>query len=90
LRETLLKKESPSNSLPKTFSSIFSARVLPKILWISLFRLLGSTLAEKIKLKVFGKGFGEEPFFRKVCPDERYVFYGKYGHWQRTFSLYII
>ncbi|MBR1562068.1 MAG: hypothetical protein IJ645_02555, partial [Ruminococcus sp.] len=26
-------------------------------------------LRGKIKLKVFGKGFGEEPFFRKVFPN---------------------
>ena len=30
-------------------------------------------LAQKI-LKVFGKGFGEKPFFRKVLPDKKYKF----------------
>ena len=25
---------------------------------------------EKNEIKVFGKGFGEEPFLRKVCPDK--------------------
>ncbi len=28
-----------------------------------------------IILKVFGKGFGEEPFLRKVCPDKEQKFY---------------
>ena len=30
---------------------------------------------EKNEIKVFGKGFGEEPFLRKVCPDKSINFY---------------
>ncbi len=52
LRETLLKKGCPSNSLPKTFGCYMSYTKYAII------------------LKVFGKGFGEEPFLRKVCPDK--------------------
>ncbi len=63
LRETLLKKGSPSNSLPKTFGC---------------FRVYGighmSYTIYAIILKVFGKGFGEEPFLRKVCPDNEQNF----------------
>ena len=33
---------------------------------------MGVPLAEKTKLEVFGKGSGEEPFSRKVCPSSRY------------------
>ena len=32
---------------------------------------MGVPLAEKTKLEVFGKGPGEEPFFRKVCPSNK-------------------
>ena len=28
------------------------------------------TITEKTNIKVFGKGSGEEPFLRKVCPDK--------------------
>ena len=30
-----------------------------------------------VNLKVFGKGFGKEPFFRKVCPDKKQNFHIK-------------
>ena len=51
--------ESPSNSLPKTFGcfSVFGIGHM-------------SYTKYAIILKVFGKGFGEEPFLRKVCPDK--------------------
>ena len=62
LRETLLKKGSPSNSLPKTFGCFI--------------------------LKVFGKGFGEEPFLRKVCPDKEQNFYKSTAVMAVTFYLY--
>jgi hypothetical protein len=45
LRETLLKKGHPSNSLPKTFILIFITGINP--------------CYENSKLKVFGKGSGE-------------------------------
>ncbi len=59
LRETLLKKGCPSNSLPKTFGC-FSVSGIGHM----------SYTRYAIILKVFGKGFGEEPFLRKVCPDK--------------------
>jgi hypothetical protein len=34
-----------------------------------LIELSWSSYSGKIQLKVFGKGFGEEPFLRKVFPD---------------------
>ncbi len=59
LRETLLKKGCPSNSLPKTFRC-FSVLDIGQMSYIQY----------AIILEVFGKGFGEEPFLRKVCPDK--------------------
>ena len=35
-----------------------------------LIDLSWSSCVGKIQLKVFGKGFGEEPFLRKVFPDK--------------------
>ena len=53
--------ESPSNSLPKTFGvSVSDMGYLSHIRYT-------------IILKVFGKGFGEEPFLRKVCPDKEHI-----------------
>ena len=52
--------ESPSNSLPKTFGC-FSVSDMGHM----------SHIRYAIILKVFGKGFGEEPFLRKVCPDRK-------------------
>jgi len=70
LRETLLKKGSPSNSLPKTFSINFAPdRALPELLLFFTF-IVERPIRGKILLKVFGKGFGEEPFLRKVFPDK--------------------
>ncbi len=62
LRETLLKKGYPSDSLPKTFGC-FSVLVIGHM----------SYNQYAIILKVFGKGFGEEPFLRKVCPEKSNV-----------------
>gem|GEM_PF-4457235 len=63
-----MKKGSPSNSLPKTFNIIFSAISPLEDLFCDLDILeFSGDMAEKI-LKVFGKGSGEEPFLRKVCP----------------------
>jgi len=79
LRETLLKKGSPSNSLPKTFSFKFppdrthankKAHVV----------IHGCVLSGgNFRLKVFGKGFGEEPFLRKVFP-EYLTYYSRQSH----------
>jgi hypothetical protein len=70
LRETLLKKGSPSNSLPKTFSfKFFPDRALLK--YYKPCNSFGERpVREKFGLKVFGKGFGGEPFLRKVSPDK--------------------
>ena len=47
---------------------------------------MGVPLAEKTKLEVFGKGSGEEPFFRKVCPSSRYKLLYEY----RLYGLRIL
>ena len=75
LRETLLKKGSPSNSLPKTFSfKFFPDRALLK--YYKPCNSFGERpVREKFGLKVFGKGFGGEPFLRKVSPDKSTDFF---------------
>jgi len=70
LRKTLLKKGSSSNSFPKTFSINFSPeRALPVKLPVFTF-FVERPLRGKILLKVFGRGYGGEPFLRKVSPDK--------------------
>jgi hypothetical protein len=71
LRETLLKKGSPSNSLPKTFSFKFLSTIGRIPYKVKIQSLLGAPYGgPKFGLKVFGKGFGGEPFLRKVSPDK--------------------
>ena len=85
-----MKKGSPSNSLPKTFSfKFFPDRALRYYLRIAkLFR--ERPVREKFGLKVFGKGFGEEPFLRKVFPDKKYEFpYVYHVRDSRLFMIYI-
>ncbi|WP_028520041.1 hypothetical protein, partial [Ruminococcus flavefaciens] len=65
LRETLLKKGSPSNSLPKTFSIKFSPRrallvILPIITFI-----WNALLGLNSVIKSLEKGFGERTFPQK-------------------------
>ena len=67
-----MKKGPPPDPLTKTSniilplrSSLDSKEKRDKMLSLSKKLLRG-----KIKLKVFGKGFGEEPFFRKVFPNK--------------------
>ncbi len=70
LRETLLKKGYPSNSLPKTFNLNFAPMgYSPDMKRVSLSFQREYPIGAKFGLKVFGKGFGGEPFFRKVSPD---------------------
>ncbi len=75
MRETLLKKGCPSNYLPKTFRC-FSVLDIGQMSYIQY----------AIILKVFGKGFGEEPFLRKVFPDKELKFLYEYRrfYWQFT------
>ncbi|MGB4091225.1 MAG: hypothetical protein WBK46_04690, partial [Ruminococcus flavefaciens] len=57
-------------SFPKTFSINFSPeRALPVILLVFT-SFVERPLRGKILLKVFGRGFGGEPFLRKVSPDK--------------------
>jgi len=75
LRGTLLKRGFPSNSPPKTFN-VFG-RVVSDFYREAVSRSFGVFLKEQMPLaqkilKVFGKGFGEKPFFRKVLPDKNY------------------
>ena len=71
LRETLLKKGCPSNSLPKTsnlnFCPIGYSRYQNKA---EDFYVLEYPMGQKFGLKVLGKGAGGEPFFRKVSPSK--------------------
>ncbi len=55
-------------SVSKTINFV-SDRALPvKLLVFTSF--MKRPIRDKILLKVFGKGFGEEPFLRKVFPDK--------------------
>ena len=67
--ETLLKKGPPPGPLPKTSNS-FLARgscIIIEQLSVHIFAFSDRKPPPSQKeLKVFGKGFGEEPFFRKV------------------------
>ena len=67
-----MKKGISSNSSPKTFSFVFSARGTALKENLKPFYLSGVPLAEKTMSEVFGKGSGKEPFSRKVCPSSRY------------------
>ncbi len=70
LRKTLLKKGYSSNSFPKTFSMKFQPhRVRPKKFEHRV-HLTTHPMGLKFVLKVFGRGFGGEPFLRKVSPDK--------------------
>ncbi|HRR76897.1 MAG TPA: hypothetical protein P5191_08815, partial [Ruminococcus sp.] len=61
-----MKKGSSSNSFPKTFSFDFSPyRAQPMYKNMGFF-ICKRSIWGKIRLKVFGKGVGEEPFLRKV------------------------
>ncbi len=46
-------------------------------------------LRGKIKLKVFGKGSGGEPFFRKVSPDRSRRYYDT-ARTQRGFAVFFL
>jgi len=84
----LFVKKRGENSLPKTFSFKFSpdraheskkAHVV--ITWVRPIR-------GKLRLKVFGKGFGEEPFLRKVLPRVSDIYcYMRIPHIQLSFSF---
>ncbi|WP_294413619.1 hypothetical protein, partial [uncultured Ruminococcus sp.] len=72
-----MKKGLLSNSLPKTFSFIFSHIGLALFYYRAFF--FGRALYEKKSAKkVFGKGYGGKPFFRKVSPIISYKFLYKY------------
>ena len=77
--ETLLKKGPPPDPLTKTSNIILPLRsFFERACEFSHFSFLSRLLLRgKIKLKVFGKGFGEEPFFRKVFPNKSCRRYGK-------------
>ena len=64
LRETLLKKGFPSNSLPKTFSSVFSARGTPSKEKTELFFCMGYPLQKKQSWKSLERGLGLLPAVR--------------------------
>ena len=70
LRKTLLKKGSSSNSFPKTFSMKFQPDRAHTIRIKKFKYFLVCPVWLKFVLKVFGRGFGGEPFLRKVSPDK--------------------
>ena len=64
--ETFLRKGSPPNPLPKTFNRIFPLRGR-STKDVKTSSITGSALSgEKLILKVLGKEFEEEPFFKRV------------------------
>ena len=72
-----MKKGYPSNSLPKTSvfvfawdSLTFKVSAVPRF----IFCRDSTAIPRKNKIKVFGKGSGEEPFFRKVFPSDRHKY----------------
>ena len=71
LRRTLLKKGPSSNSSPKTFILNFAPMGCSQEREILTLVISGEyPIGAKFGLKVFGKGSGEEPFFRKVLPQQ--------------------
>jgi len=78
LRVPLLKKGLLSNSLPKTFSFIFSHIGLALYYYRAFIYFQRALYEKKSAKKVFGKGFGGKPFFRKVSPDKKYDLLYKY------------
>ncbi len=69
MRETLLKKGSPSNSLPKTFSSVFSARGTPTCVKTELFSLYSEyPLRKKQNLKSWERGSGKNLSSERFAP----------------------
>ena len=70
----------PPYPLTKTSNIILPLRsFVQKSKWKITFCFFASRhlLRGKITLKVFGKGFGEEPFFRKVFPNRSRRHYDK-------------
>ena len=70
LRKTLLKKGSSSNSFPKTFSMKFQPHRVHPYFYEHHVHLDMHPMGLKFVLKVFGRGYGGEPFLRKVSPDK--------------------
>ncbi|MBR4362867.1 MAG: hypothetical protein IKP42_09090 [Ruminococcus sp.] len=68
LRETLLKKGFPSNSLPKTFRSVFSARGTPLKEKTELFCFICGTPCRKNKVGSLWKGVWGRTFLQKGLP----------------------
>ena len=69
LRETLLKKGFPSNSLPKTFSSVFSARGTPLKEKTELFLFVwGYPLQKKQSWKSLERGLGKNLSPERFAP----------------------
>ena len=65
LRETLLKKGSPSNSLPKTFSIKFSPRRALLVISPIITFIWSALLGLNSVIKSLEKGFGERTFPQK-------------------------
>ena len=87
---TPFEKGVISNSLPKTFSFIFSHIGLALFLLQGFFYFQRALYEKKSAKKVFGKGFGGKPFFRKVSPDKKYDLLYKYHGYEKLFYLIII
>jgi len=68
LRRTLLKKGLSSNSSPKTFVFVYSP--IWRLQGYRILVIFNAPYRGINQIKVFGKGFGEEPFLRKVFPDK--------------------
>ena len=86
---TPFEKGVISNSLPKTFSFIFSHIGLALYYYRAFFYFRRALYEKKSAKKVFGKGYGGKPFFRKVSPIINYKLLYKYHGYTVAFACVI-
>ena len=74
IEEDPFEKGSSSNSSPKTFASFWQGAdtFIKKAQYDYILRFINIAAPCQKEIKVFGKGSGEQPFFRKVFPSIDY------------------